>query len=116
MVSTPWWFISETSNEGSDMLREKYSSDEKIITLNQFLTWNRQIIGTCNNIRGWQSVCKGPPGGEYQKPGLIHAPTGTAKYYATATPPAPTATGTTSSCGKYHTAESGDTYNGIIFR
>lgn len=54
-----------------------------------------------------------PPGGEYEFPSPVFAPT-SASYYTTATPALPTHTGTTENCGKYYDTRPGDTCNVIV--
>jgi hypothetical protein len=54
-------------------------------------------------VANGQRVCMEAPGGIWTTPLVtIIAPTGTALYYATATPAYPTQSGTTESCGKYY--------------
>lgn len=56
-----------------------------------------------------------PPGGEYEHPPPIHAPTAT-EHYTTAVPAQPTHEGTTESCGKYTEVRAGDSCSTVVFR
>ncbi|ROT42461.1 hypothetical protein SODALDRAFT_374791 [Sodiomyces alkalinus F11] len=105
-----------------DNLRESVSTEEYNVTEVEFSTWNRRILGTCDEIRGEQYICVGltrhihsPPGGEYEHPPPIHAPTAT-EHYTTAVPAQPTHEGTTESCGKYTEVRAGDSCYTVVFR
>lgn len=43
----------------SDNLRESVSTEEHNVTEVEFSTWNRRILGTCDEIRGEQYICVG---------------------------------------------------------
>ncbi|KAK2758674.1 hypothetical protein FQN54_003364 [Arachnomyces sp. PD_36] len=98
-----------------DSLRESLSTAENNITAIQFSTWNKRIIGSCDDLRGDQYYCAGPPGGDFEFPPPVYAPTSTA-YYTTATPAFPTSEGTIEDCGKYHDVKSGENCNTIALR
>ncbi|GJC90661.1 lysM domain-containing protein ARB_01155/01156 [Colletotrichum liriopes] len=98
-----------------ESLRALISTAENNVTAVEFASWNKRIVGTCDNVRGDQYICTGPPGGKYEFPPPVHAPT-SASYYTTATPALPTHAGTTDGCGKYHDVRAGDTCYGIALR
>lgn len=102
--------------ESCDSLVKKYSTDANNLTRDLFLSWNPNIIGFCQNLLGAQYVCKGPPGGEVSLDAPVYNPTGTTGYYTTAVPPQPTSTGTTESCGLYHSVVQGDICQTICLR
>ncbi|KUL81901.1 hypothetical protein ZTR_09536 [Talaromyces verruculosus] len=109
--------------ETCDSLIQRYSSvSGTTITSNQFMTWNKNILGLCDDLQGYQYVCSNPPGGQYAMPSVvIAAPTATSVYYTTATPSQPTPSGTTAGCGLFYNVVAGDDCqvvclkNGITF-
>ncbi|KAI9147048.1 LysM domain-containing protein [Paramyrothecium foliicola] len=98
-----------------ESLRALISTDERNVTEAEFSSWNRRLVGTCDAVRGDQYICEGPPGGVYEFPPPVHAPTQTS-YYTTATPALPTHSGTTQDCGKFYDVSAGDTCEGIAFQ
>lgn len=97
-------------------LAAQYSSDKLNVTEMMFLSWNPNIVGDCSRLKPGQRVCSRPPGGQFAPTGVIYAPTAAGSYYSTASAAAPTRTGTTASCGLYHTVVSGDTCNSVALR
>ncbi|KAH7070252.1 carbohydrate-binding module family 18 protein [Paraphoma chrysanthemicola] len=97
-------------------LAAQYSSDKLNVTEMMFLSWNPNIVGDCSRLKPGQRVCSRPPGGQFTPTGVIYAPTAAGSYYSTASAAAPTRTGTTASCGLYHTVVSGDTCNSVALR
>ncbi|GKZ34449.1 hypothetical protein AbraIFM66950_004724 [Aspergillus brasiliensis] len=79
------------------------------VSESQFLSWNPNILGSCDGVANGQRVCLQAPGGTWATPPVaITAPTGTSAYYTTAIPAYPTQNGTTSDCGKYYQVSTGD--------
>ncbi|KAF7174334.1 hypothetical protein CNMCM6106_008554 [Aspergillus hiratsukae] len=79
------------------------------VSESQLLSWNPNILGSCDGVSNGQRVCLQAPGGTWATPPVaITAPTGTSQYFTTATPAYPTQNGTTSDCGKYYQVSTGD--------
>ncbi|SMQ52817.1 unnamed protein product [Zymoseptoria tritici ST99CH_3D7] len=55
-------------NSSCSGLAAAYSSASLNITISLFMSWNRHILGLCNNLTVGQYVCSSPPGGFYQLP------------------------------------------------
>ncbi|KDN72120.1 hypothetical protein CSUB01_11859 [Colletotrichum sublineola] len=94
-----------------DELAERYSNSTYTVTTIQFLSWNKNIQGSCSGIAPGQRVCKGAPGGTSPKPNAtIIAPgaTGTPTYYEAVKPAHPTQSGTISECGAFYLVAAGD--------
>ncbi|PVH76630.1 carbohydrate-binding module family 18 protein, partial [Cadophora sp. DSE1049] len=102
--------------ESCESLVKKYATEANSLSQDLFLSWNPNIIGFCQNLLGSQYVCKGPPGGQVSLDAPVYNPTGTTGYYSTAVPPQPTSTGTTESCGLYHSVVQGDICQTICLR
>lgn len=97
-------------------LAAQYSNTTYNVTEQMFLSWNPNVVGSCSRLIPGQRVCSSPPGGQFVATGAIYAPTSAGAYYSTASPSAPTQTGTTESCGLYYIVASGDTCNSIALR
>ncbi|KAJ6019714.1 hypothetical protein N7522_001781 [Penicillium canescens] len=79
------------------------------VSESQFLSWNSNILGSCDGVSNGQRVCLQAPGGTWATPPVaITAPTGTGAYFTTAIPAYPTQDGTASDCGKYYQVSTGD--------
>lgn len=80
------------------------------ITVTQLQSWNPALNGGCTNILSGSTVCVSPPGGAWTGttiPGT--SPTQGSTYaLTTVAPPGQTPYGTTSNCGSYYQAVSGD--------
>uniref|UniRef100_A0A093V8Z9 LysM and putative peptidoglycan-binding domain-containing protein 2 n=1 Tax=Talaromyces marneffei PM1 TaxID=1077442 RepID=A0A093V8Z9_TALMA len=82
----------------------------------QFLSWNGNILGSCDGVANGQRICLQAPGGTYPSPSVtIVAPTGTA-YYTTATPAYPTQSGTITDCGLYYQVGTSDDCSTVDLR
>ncbi|KAK5654287.1 hypothetical protein OQA88_7464 [Cercophora sp. LCS_1] len=102
-----------------ETLTERYSNLTHPVTLNQFLSWNPNIQGSCHGVAPGQRICKSAPGGTFVPPTTtIHAPgaTGTPTYYTSATPAHPTQAGTISECGEFYLVVAGDDCSTVILR
>lgn len=102
--------------ETCDSLVAKYYTEANNLTVPLFLSWNPNLVGFCQRPLGSQYVCKDPPGGVVTLDSPAYNPTGTTGYYATATPSNPKPSGTTDSCGLYHSVVSGDVCQTVCFR
>ncbi|EPE06530.1 hypothetical protein F503_02658 [Ophiostoma piceae UAMH 11346] len=80
------------------------------INFSQFRSWNPSINSYCSNIVSGHLVCVGVPGEAYTGTLIPGATATQTAVYATATVPAPSniAKDTTTHCGEYYTAVSGD--------
>ncbi|GFF42111.1 autolysin [Aspergillus udagawae] len=81
------------------------------ISVVDIFTYNPTINRACSNLIADTNICIGPSGAQYT-PTTIAGVTGTkTNQYATSTvtPDGPTASGTTTECGKYHKVVAGDT-------
>lgn len=75
-----------------------------------FLGYNPTINYDCTNLLSGQTICLSPPAGFYTPTTISGATVTQTGIYATATVPAPTPVpfGTTTQCGRYYQAHSGD--------
>lgn len=97
-----------------DTLSERWSTLDNNITKTLFAAWNPYLLGTCDMINPAQYVCKpAAPGGIYNLPAPVYAPSASSEDYVTATPPVPTATGTIKGCGKYYAVAAGDKFQNM---
>ncbi len=80
------------------------------VTITDIMSYNPTLNDICSNLRLGENICISPATGQYTPtliPGVKATQIGT---YATSTvaPPGPTASGTTSQCGKYYKVQPGD--------
>lgn len=79
-------------------------------TTTDLISYNPTLNGVCGNLIAGENICISPATGEYI-PTIIPGATATqTNVYATETvlPPGPTASDTTTKCGKYYQVQSGD--------
>ena len=126
--------LTDTAIVYSDVFVKSISTDTNAVTVTQFLSWNPNFIGLCDNTTE-QYVCGGAPGGTYVSPPVSNATTnagtqqrggGDGSGTATGsggiggsgrnstivkpgdTAPSPTQSGIPASCTQYAIAQSGD--------
>lgn len=102
-----------------EQLAERYSNSTHTITVNQLLSWNPNLQGTCDRLAMGQRVCKSAPGGSFVPPtATIIAPgaTGSPTYYEPAVPAHPTQVGTAEECGHYYLVVAGDDCSTVCLR
>ena len=80
------------------------------LTFSLFSGYNPTINSQCTNLLSGVNVCLSPAAGTYTPTTIAGATVTQTGVYATATitPPSPTPFGTTSQCGRYYEAQSGD--------
>ena len=126
--------LTDSVNVRSDAFVTTISTSENNVTTTQFLSWNPNFIGLCDNTTA-QYVCGGAPGGTYKSPLASNTTTnagsqqrgggdgsgtatgsggvgGSARNSTIVKPggtaPNPTQSGISSSCTQYAKAQSGD--------
>ncbi|EEA28852.1 hypothetical protein PMAA_036450 [Talaromyces marneffei ATCC 18224] len=100
----------------SESLAKLASNTTYNVSETQFLSWNGNILGSCDGVANGQRICLQAPGGTYPSPSVtIVAPTGTA-YYTTATPAYPTQSGTITDCGLYYQVGTSDDCSTVDLR
>ena len=80
------------------------------LTFSLFSGYNPTINSQCTNLLSGVNVCLSPAAGTYTPTTIAGATVTQTGVYATATitPTSPTPFGTTSQCGRYYEAQSGD--------